>query len=157
MSNKLLAAAGALALAAAALTQVPALARDGGIDAQATVKARQSAFMLSAGTFGAMKGAIDSGAEVKPLTFGARALARWARTLPSMFPAGTGAEAGVPTKAKPMIWSDRATFEARAADYAAAADKLAQLAEAGDKAGFAAQWNEVRQTCSGCHDTFREK
>ncbi len=155
MSNKLLAAAAGLAVAALALAQAPAIARDGGLDAQATVKARQASFHLSAGVFGPMKAAIDSGADVKPFTFGAKGLARWARTIPMMFPAGTGAEAGVPTKAKPEIWSDRATFEQRAAEYAAEADKLAALAEANDKPGFAAQWAVVRQSCSNCHDRFR--
>ena len=155
MSNKLLSASAALAAAAVALAQAPAFAGAGGIDAQATIKARQASFHLSAGVFGPMKAAIDSGADVKPFTFGAKGLARWARTLPSMFPAGTGAEAGIPTKAKPEIWSDRATFEARASEYAAAADRLAELAEANDKAGFAAQWAVVRQSCSNCHDVFR--
>lgn len=155
MSNKLLAASAVLAAAAVVLVQAPALAGDGGIDAAATVKARQAAFHLSAGVFGPMKAAIDSGADVKPFTFGAKGMARWARTIPTMFPAGTGAEAGVATKAKPEIWSDRATFEARAAEYAAAADRLAELAEANDKPGFAAQWAVVRQSCSNCHDVFR--
>ena len=76
MSNKMLAAAAGLAIGAVALVQVPAVAHDGGLDAQATVKARQAAFHLSAGAFGPMKAAIDSGAEVKPFTFGAKGLAR---------------------------------------------------------------------------------
>lgn len=155
MSNKLLAASAALALGAFAIVQAPAMAGDGGLDAQATIKARQAAFHLSAGAFGPMKAAIDSGADVKPFAFGAKGLARWARTLPSMFPAGTGPDAGVPTKALPSIWSDRAGFEARVAEYAAAADRLAELAEANDKAGFAAQWMTVRQSCSNCHDSYR--
>lgn len=155
MSNKLLAASAALALGALAIAQAPALAGEGGLDAQATIKARQASFHLSAGAFGPMKAAIDSGADVKPFAFGAKGLARWARTIPSMFPAGTGQDAGVPNKALPSIWSDRAGFEARAAEYAAAADRLAELADANDKAGFAQQWGEVRKTCSNCHDNYR--
>jgi cytochrome c556 len=155
MSNRLLAVAVALVAGAVGLVQAPALARDGGLDAAGVIKARQASFHLSAGAFGPMKAAIDSGADVNTLAFGARGLARWARTIPSMFPAGTGAEAGVPTKAKPEIWSDRAVFETRAAEYAAAADRLAELAQANDKAGFAAQWAVVRQSCSNCHDAFR--
>ena len=155
MSNNLLAAAAAaFAVAALGLATAPAAAREG-LDAPGVIKARQASFHLSAGTFGPMKAAIDSGADVKVFTFGAKGLARWARTIPSMFPAGTGAEAGVPTKAKPEIWTDRAGFEQRAADYAAAADKLAELAEANDKPGFAAQWLAVRNACSACHDRYR--
>lgn len=154
LNNLLAAAAAGFALAAVGLATAPAAARDG-LDAQGVIKARQAAFHLSAGTFGPMKAAIDSGADVNGFAFGAKGLARWARTIPSMFPAGTGAEAGIPTKAKPEIWSDRAGFEARAAEYAAAADKLAELAQANDKPGFAAQWLVVRQSCSNCHDPYR--
>ena len=155
MSGRLLWLAAACVVGAAGLSQAPAAAREPGLDAADVVRARQAAYRLSAGAFGAMKPVIDGGGDVKPLAFGAKALANWARIIPSMFPAGTGVEAGAPTKARPEIWSDRAGFEQRAADYAAAADKLAQLAEANDKAGFAAQWTAVRQTCSNCHDRYR--
>jgi cytochrome c556 len=156
MSNRMLAAAVACTLAAVALSQAPAGAHEGAPDAATFIRARQSALMLSAATLGSMKGVIESGGDVNSQAFGAKALARWARTLPSLFPAGSGAEAGLPTRAKPEVWSDRAGFEARAAEYAAAADRLAELAQANDKAGFAAQWAVVGQTCSSCHDRYRE-
>lgn len=157
MSNKLLAAAGLCAVAALSLSQLPARAADAAPEAATLIPARQSALMLSAATFGGMKAAIDSGGDVSGQAFAAKALARWARTLPSMFPAGTGKESGVATKAKDEIWSDRAGFEQRAAEYAAAADRLAQLAQANDKAGFATQWGVVRQACSNCHDRYRSR
>ena len=69
--------------------------------------------------------------------------------------AGSGAEAGVPTHARPEIWSDRAGFEAKAADYAAAADRLAELAAGDDAAAFAAQWTVVRSSCQACHDGYK--
>jgi len=156
MSNKLLTVATVCAVGALVLTHAPAQARAGSPDAATLIHARQSALMLSAATFGSMKGPIDSGADIGSQAFAAKALARWARTLPSLFPAGTGPEAGVPTHALPTVWSDRAGFEQRAADYAAAADKLAALAAANDKAGFAAQWGVVRQACQACHDKYRE-
>lgn len=156
MSNKLLATAGFCAVAALALAQWPANAADNAPDAATLIPARQSALMLSAVAFGSMKGAIDSGGDVSGQAFAAKALARWAHTLPSLFPAGTGKASGVPTKAKDEIWSDRAGFERRAAEYAAAADRLAELAQANDKAAFAAQWTAVRQACSNCHDAYRD-
>ncbi|MBU3971233.1 MAG: cytochrome c, partial [Alphaproteobacteria bacterium] len=63
--------------------------------------------------------------------------------------------AGVRTNAKPEIWSDRAGFEAKAADYAAAADRLAELAAGDDPAAFAAQWAVVRASCQSCHDGYK--
>jgi cytochrome c556 len=76
--------------------------------------------------------------------------------MPAMFPSGTGiGETSVKTQAKPEIWKDRATFEQRAADYAAAADKLADLAKANDAEDFKAQLAEVSLKCDACHATFK--
>ena len=119
------------------------------------VAARQSTFLLSGALFGSMKGAIDRGEDVKGQGFAARSLARWAKTLPVMFPAAVGGTAQPTSKALPNIWTDRAGFEAKAASYAAEADKLAALAGANDKVGFATQWNVVRGTCAACHDVYR--
>ena len=119
------------------------------------ITGRQAAFDLQQGVFSAMKGTIDAGGSVKPLVDGAKGLASWGHAIPAMFPVGT--EAGHNTKAKPEIWSDRATFEKDAANLAAAADKLLTLAEADDKAGFAAQWKETGGTCGACHRAFRAR
>ena len=134
----------------AALAQPPAPAA--GLTPEQVVAARQSAYALSGGTFASMKFAADAGADVKQLVFPARALARWARTLPSLFPAGTNLPN---SKALPTVWSDRAGFEARAAAYADAARALAEAAQSGDRAAFLARWTEARAACSACHDTYR--
>lgn len=118
------------------------------------IDGRQSAFLLSGALFGSMKGAVDRGEDVKGQAFAARSLAKWAKALPGMFPAGSGVE---PSEALPAIWTDRAGFQAKAAAYAAEADKLAALAAANDKAGFAAQWAAVRETCNACHTAYRKE
>ena len=146
MKRNLLLAAALTAIPLAALAQTPAA----GLTPEQIVAARQSAYILSGGNFAAMKAAADSGAEIRQLAFPARALARWARTLPSLFPAGTNLAT---SKALPAVWSDRAGFEARAAAYAEAAGALAQAAQAGDRALFLERWAAVRQTCAACHDT----
>jgi cytochrome c556 len=143
-----------LALAAPLATASAADSRPaGGLTPAETIAARQAAYGLSGGAMGAMKAAIDAGAEVKPMTFTARMIGRWARTLPTMFPAGTDI---APTHAKAEVWSDRAGFEQKAAAYAAAADKLAAFAQANDKPGFAQQWVSLRQTCQACHDAYKK-
>ena len=117
------------------------------------VQARQSAYHLSGAVMGNMKSVIDSKGDVKTQVFAARGLARWARVLPTMFPEAT---AGVtPSRAKAEIWQNKADFDAKAAAYAAAATRLAELAQAGDGAGFAAQWAAVRETCSACHNVYQ--
>ena len=119
------------------------------------IAARQAGFALQGAEATAMKAIVDSGGSVKPLADGAKALAKWGHVIPTMFPDGT--QTGHDTKAKPEIWTDRAGFEKAAADYAAAADKLAALAEADDKAGFAAQYKETTAACGGCHRPYRAR
>jgi cytochrome c556 len=146
-------------LLAAALAAIPLTAAwaqsgasAGGLTPEQIVAARQSAYMLSGGSFAGMKAAAEAGADVKQLAFPSRTLARWARTLPSLFPAGTNLST---SKALPAVWSDRAGFEARAAAYADAARLLAEAAQTGDRAAFLARWAEARATCAACHDGYR--
>jgi cytochrome c556 len=135
----------------AALAQAPAA--PAGLTPQEIVAARQASYFLSGGSFASMKAAADAGADVKQLASPSRTLARWARTLPGMFPAGTN----LPTsKALPAVWSDRAGFEARAAAYAEAARRMAEAAQTGDRDAFLARWAETRAICSACHDTYRD-
>jgi cytochrome c556 len=118
------------------------------------VAGRQAAFRLSAGNLQLMKAAADESGDAKAFAGPARGLAKWAAALPGMFPEGTGPGA-VQTHARPEIWSDRATFDQKAADYEAAATRLAELGEAGDMAGALRQWDAVRASCGACHDLFR--
>jgi cytochrome c556 len=119
------------------------------------VKARQAAYEMSAVTFASLKQGA-AGGDVSKLGFPANALAAWAAALPTLFPAGTGqGTAGLDTKAKAEIWSNRAGFEARAGDYAAATAKLADLAKANDAAGFTAQLAVVKKACDSCHSDFK--
>lgn len=120
------------------------------------VRGRQAAMMLSGATLGGMKTASDAGHAPSTQRFGARALSRWAHALPGMFPEGSDAAgAGVPSNAKPEVWSDRAGFEAKAAQFAAAADRLAELSEGEDAAAFSAQWTAVRAGCQSCHEGYK--
>ena len=136
----------------AASAQTPTATVPSGLTPEQIVAARQAGYVLSGGSFAAMKAAADSGADVKQLTFGARSLARWARTLPTLFPAGTN----LPNShARPEIWSDRAGFEARAAAYADAARLLAEAAQTGNRDAFLAQWTATRATCGACHDSYK--
>ena len=116
------------------------------------IAARVAAFGLSGAVFNGMRPVVDAGADVKPLARGAKALARWARAMPALFPAGSD---GPRTSANAAVWSDRPGFEAAAARYADAAARLAELADANDKAGFAAQYKVVGETCGACHKTYR--
>jgi cytochrome c556 len=116
------------------------------------IAGRQAAFGLSSVVYGGMRPTIEAGGDVKPLTRGAKMLARWAKAMPALFPAGSD---GGKTTANAAVWSDRPGFEKAAATYAEAATKLAALADANDKAGFAAQYKVVGQACGACHQAYR--
>jgi len=124
-----------------------------GDDASGIIQGRQAAMMLSGVAMGSIKASIDAQQPPSSQRFNSRALARWAHAVPGMFPAGS--DTGAPTHARAEVWSDRAGFEARAADYAAAADRLAELAAGEDAAAFSAQWTVVRQSCNACHTAYK--
>ena len=116
------------------------------------VAARQAAFSLTAATFGSLRGSVDSGADVKPLAFAVRGLAKWAHALPGMFPPGTDLPE---SRALPAVWQDRAGFEAKAAAFQAETARLLEAAGTGDKAAFATAYKAVGATCGSCHSSYR--
>lgn len=119
------------------------------------IAARQAGYDLMAGNLIGMKNVIDQKGDVKPLVDSAKALASWGHVVPTLFPPGT--EQGHHTHAKPNVWSDRAGFEKAAANFTGNADRLAQLAEANDKSGFAAQYKETTRACGACHHDYRAR
>lgn len=117
------------------------------------VRARQAAFHLSAIALGSMRAALESGGDVAAQAYAARGVARWAKALPTMFPDSTR---GVgPTRARPEIWANKTDFEAKAAAYALEADRLAAVAQSGDRATFDLQFKATAATCKACHDPYR--
>ncbi len=121
--------------------------------ADTLIAARQAGFDLQAGVAASMKTVIDGGGDVKGLVDGAKGLSSWGHTIPAVFPDGT--QSGHNTKARPEIWSDRAGFEKAAQNFWTQADKLATLADANDKAGFATQYTATTQACGACHRSYR--
>lgn len=122
------------------------------LGAKDTVAARKAAFTLSGATMNSIKAAVEAKAEPKTMAYAARGLSRWARTLPAMFPEGTSIEG---SEAKPEVWSDRAGFEAAAAEYVTATGALAAAAQANDPAQFATSFAAVGKACQSCHDKYR--
>jgi cytochrome c556 len=142
-----------MGLATAGLPQedTPAVS---GLDA---IAARQASLDMSSITFRSMGDAMKAGREAKSQGYPAADLAKWAKALPRMFPPGTGkGETSANTQALSAIWRDRAGFDRAAANYAAAAARLAALAAANDTSGFARQLEEVNQACSFCHSRYKE-
>lgn len=144
-----LALAGCVAVDNDEVVQAPAAA----LTPQQIVAARQAAFHMSGAAMGNMKAAIDQGGDVSRQAYAARGVARWARALPAMFPDST--RTVTPTRARPEIFANRADFEAKAAAYAEAATRLAEVAQSGDREAFAAQFRATGATCAACHELYQ--
>jgi cytochrome c556 len=144
----------AAATAVFVFTATAALAA--GLSAADAIKARHDHFKEMGGAAKALGDQFKSGApDAAIVKAQAAKLATTAATLPTWFPAGTGPESGVKTRALPVIWTDKAGFSAAAKTLAAETAKLNSLAAAGDMAGAGAQMQAVGAACGGCHKKFR--
>ena len=127
-----------------------------GVPAVDAIVARQASLDMSSITFRSMGEAIKAGRDAKSQGYPAAVLAKWAKALPRMFPAGSGQdETSTFSQALPTIWRDRTGFEHVAANYADATAKLAALAAANDTVGFTKQLDEVNQACNSCHARYK--
>jgi cytochrome c556 len=103
-----------------------------------------------------MNRAMKEGRDAKSQAYAAFAFARWTHVLPTLFPTGSGpGETRTATQARPTVWTDRPGFLKAAANFAAAADKLSDLAKANDTEGFKAQLVVMQQACDACHATYK--
>jgi cytochrome c556 len=119
------------------------------------IETRQAGQDLMLGDFGGIRAVVAAKGDVKTLEKPADAMARWMKQFPSQFPPGS--DTGHDTKALPAVWSDSAGFQKAADNFVQAADKLAQLAKAGDADGVASQVKVVGDACGACHKTYRAR
>lgn len=151
MKTARLVLAGALLASGYALYAKPA-PRPATPSPQELVTARQAGMDMAAATLILLKNASNNGAPLKTLAFPASGLAKFASVAPALFSENTK---GLPSRAKPNVWSDRAGFEAKAADFTKATKALAAAAAAEDKAAFDAALASTGMSCKGCHDTYQ--
>lgn len=87
----------------------------------------------------------------------ARTIDQLAPQVPSWFPVGSGAEAGVKTEALPAIWARPADFQTAASAFAAEAHKFDTVAAGGDLTAIRGEYGALGHACKNCHDQFRQK
>lgn len=138
-----------LALAVVASLAIGGLARAAGPD---PIAVRQAGQFLMYGDFTGMNTVVAAKGDVTKLEKPAKAIARWMKVFPTLFPPGS--DKGEHTKAKPDIWSDHADFVKAADKLGAAAAILAKYAHAGDRAKVAAQLRVMGEDCKACHRRF---
>lgn len=79
------------------------------------------------------------------------------KALTSWFPAGSGQSAYAKSKALPVVWTDHAKFEEKAAALRTAVAKLNVDAQAGATAAIGPDFKATAAACKGCHENFEAK
>lgn len=85
----------------------------------------------------------------------AATLARLTPQVSGWFPAGTGPEAGVRTRAKAEIWSNSGAFRTASVNLVVAARQFETAARGSDLAVIRTAAGNLGRTCGSCHDQFR--
>jgi hypothetical protein len=140
-----------------AQTVAPAPAPAPAARAETSVPAFQAArfagmHMAATLLYQSLKRAVTEGTDVRNQVHQVEGLIYWAGAIPGLFPA---ASLGGQSRARPEIDANRGDFLQKARNLRLAATRLAELAEAGDRPGFAAQVDVVQAACADCHSTYR--
>ncbi len=138
----------ALALALTAAIVAPSGAR--AQNAPTVVEYRQGLMQAFRTHMGGVGAALTDAAPVGHAEHHAVAFDRMAQALANVFPEGsTGG------RALPAIWSDRDDFMDKVTDIQTATARLVTASRTGDAEQIGTAMQGVRQTCSGCHGTYR--
>jgi cytochrome c556 len=122
------------------------------LSAAAAVEARQSGFKKMGAALEAINEQLKTEApDPSTLNAATQAILALADKVPHWSPAGSGAE----TDALPDIWTERARFDALAADLLSEAKSLSATVAANDMAAVRAQAKRAGAACSACHRSFR--
>lgn len=123
---------------------------------KATIEARQANFKAIAKANKGVQDALKSPRpSVEALRANAAELQNASERIATLFPAGTGPEAGVTTEALPAIWQKPAAFTEAVNKHVAAVRALNAAAKGGDVAAIRTAADAIGPTCKGCHDQFR--
>lgn len=116
---------------------------------------RQNVFELVGWNFGALGQMARGQRDFDQAEFARRAerVAQLSKMLDEGFPAGS--DKGAKTEALPAIWTNRADFDAKMADFQREAAALAQVAAGGDTDATRAQFGKTAGTCKACHDNYK--
>jgi cytochrome c556 len=148
LKHILLTAAAIAAIVTAAAAQSPGPAD--------LIHARQAHYKQMGGAMKAINDQLHGSApSIDTIRQGSRVILTFAPQLLRWFPRGTGAEAGVRTRALPEIWSDNQNFRRAGATLLVAARALDAAAQRGDLAAIRTAVPQVAHACGNCHDTYR--
>lgn len=116
---------------------------------------RQAGFKAIGAATGEVKKAMDAGGDLTGVAAKAAEISAFGKRIPALFPAGSGAETGVKTRALPAIWQNKSDFDANAGIMVREAEKLEAALKANDKAATAAAFAATTAQCGACHRPYR--
>jgi cytochrome c556 len=123
------------------------------MSADEAIAARQKLMKDQGAAMRAIGNAVKAG-QIQAVSAEAKKLVATSRQIPSLFPQGTLDPAT--SRAKPEIWQKWADFEGYAKSLGSKATQLAATAESGNAAATGAAAADIgKNTCGGCHNTFR--
>lgn len=146
------------AMAALGLASMAAVQAADPTPAERAIEYRQAVFKVVAGNFGPLAQAAQGKVMLQPQSvrqYGERlaAVADFARdAFPPISSEGK-------TRARPEIWSDRASFDQLVNEFGEKTRALAAVAARADAGSdeFKSAVGAVGNTCKGCHDKFRAR
>jgi cytochrome c556 len=121
------------------------------------IEYRQGVYAVVGWNMGPMAGMVQGRIPYDKEAFAKRA-ANLAAVLPMAaegFPAGS--DKGLPTQAKPEIWSNAADFKTKLDKSVEEATKLAAVAKTGSLDDIKKQFGATGATCKACHDDYKTK
>jgi cytochrome c556 len=143
-------------LTAAAIVAIVATAAAQTGGAADIIRGRQAHYKQMGGAMKAINDQLHgTSPSLDTIRRGSHVIAGFAVQLIRWFPAGTGPEAGVRTRALPQIWSDNANFRRAGATLLVAARALDAAAQRGDMDAIRAAVPRVAHACGNCHDSYR--
>jgi cytochrome c556 len=156
----LMGAAGAISAVRLAGAQTPAApaAPAGPTPAERAIEYRQAVFKVVQGNFQPLAQVAQGRAEFKA-EVATKQSARLAQIATFIGDAHPDMSREGKTRALPVIWSNRAEFDAILKDFAAHTRTLAEVTENSSSAGeeYKAAVAAVGNDCKACHDKFRAK
>ncbi len=146
----------AAAIVSLAVTGGAAQAQDAAED---VIKSRQAVMMIFQnsliGIGNIVQGKISN---TDHMTAYATALAQTAPLIGDLYPAGTGPDSGVKTRAMAAIWEDTDGFQAAVAKNTELSNALLAAAQSGDPAAVGAALGDLgKNSCGACHTSFRSR
>jgi len=124
-------------------------------DEPAAIDKRQDNFEAIGDAFKTIREQLEGTPDLALIETSANDINKRAERISSLFPEGSGMDAGHDTEALATIWEQPEEFAAATQKLVDASADLAATAAAGDAAALGDKAKAMGATCGGCHDKFR--